>query len=272
MPAGGVRAARRGGRDAREAQRAGATSSRSCSPARRWRSSSRTTRRRCGAGATGSTRRVSGVRGARCRGDVVVPRRAAEEGLERFEAIATSHGLRSCAWGHGGDGNVHATVLVDPARRAELDAAEAVSEELYALVARARRLDRGRARRRLAEARAAGGAVGRARGGAARADQARVRPEGAAQPGQEARAAARRRQAASPEQSNWLGRDGAGGELELPTFDHTDPRDARRALPRGDGASCASRAGSRRCPSATWCWTARRASSSCARARRSSRG
>ena len=46
----------------------------------------------------------------------------------------TDHGLRSCAWGHGGDGNVHATVLVDPAREAELDAAEAVGEELFALV------------------------------------------------------------------------------------------------------------------------------------------
>jgi glycolate oxidase len=42
--------------------------------------------------------------------------------------------LRSCAWGHGGEGNVHATVLVDPARPPELDAAEAVSEELFGLV------------------------------------------------------------------------------------------------------------------------------------------
>ena len=42
-------------------------------------------------------------------------------------------GLRSCAWGHGGDGNVHATVLVDPDREAELDAAEAVAGKLFAL-------------------------------------------------------------------------------------------------------------------------------------------
>ena len=42
--------------------------------------------------------------------------------------------MRSCAWGHGGEGNVHATVLVDPDDEAELDAAEAVGEELFELV------------------------------------------------------------------------------------------------------------------------------------------
>jgi FAD/FMN-containing dehydrogenase len=66
--------------------------------------------------------------------DVVFPVERLREGLERFEEIAESHGLRSCAWGHGGDGNVHATVLVDPAREDELEAAEAVGEELFALV------------------------------------------------------------------------------------------------------------------------------------------
>jgi FAD/FMN-containing dehydrogenase len=66
--------------------------------------------------------------------DVVFPLERLREGLERFEQIATGHGLRSCAWGHGGEGNVHATVLVDPSRAPELDAAEAVGEELFALV------------------------------------------------------------------------------------------------------------------------------------------
>jgi FAD/FMN-containing dehydrogenase len=42
--------------------------------------------------------------------------------------------MRSCAWGHGGDGNVHATVLVDPAREEEIAAAEAVGAELFELV------------------------------------------------------------------------------------------------------------------------------------------
>jgi len=74
------------------------------------------------------------VRGASVNEDVVFPMERLQEGLERFEEMATSHGLRSCAWGHGGEGNVHATVLVDPDSEAELDTAEAVGEELFALV------------------------------------------------------------------------------------------------------------------------------------------
>jgi glycolate oxidase subunit GlcD len=77
---------------------------------------------------------VTGVRGAKVSGDVVLPLERLEQGLERFGEIAAGHGLRSCAWGHGGEGNLHATVLVDPANEQELDAAEAVEQELFALV------------------------------------------------------------------------------------------------------------------------------------------
>ncbi|MGO9759977.1 MAG: FAD-binding oxidoreductase [Solirubrobacteraceae bacterium] len=82
----------------------------------------------------GANPAVTAVRGAKVSEDVVFPLERVAEGLQRFEQIAAAHGLRSCAWGHGGDGNVHATVLVDPANGAELDAAEAVGEELFALV------------------------------------------------------------------------------------------------------------------------------------------
>ena len=76
---------------------------------------------------------VTAKRGAKVSEDIVFPIERLQEGLEGLEQIAARHGLRSCAWGHGGDGNVHATVLVDPAREEELDAAEAVGEELFAL-------------------------------------------------------------------------------------------------------------------------------------------
>ena len=76
---------------------------------------------------------VTAARGGKVSEDVVFPVERLKEGLEGFGEIAARHGLRSCAWGHGGDGNVHATVLVDPAREAELDAAEAAGEELFAL-------------------------------------------------------------------------------------------------------------------------------------------
>jgi FAD/FMN-containing dehydrogenase len=77
---------------------------------------------------------VTAVRGAKVSEDVVFPLERLATGLERFQEIAARHGLRSCAWGHGGEGNVHATVLVDPASEPELDAAEAVGEELFELV------------------------------------------------------------------------------------------------------------------------------------------
>jgi glycolate oxidase subunit GlcD len=78
---------------------------------------------------------VTSVRGAKASGDVVFPLEWLEDGLRGFEQIAARHGLRSCAWGHAGEGNVHATVLVDPREDAELDAADAVGEELFRLTA-----------------------------------------------------------------------------------------------------------------------------------------
>ena len=77
---------------------------------------------------------LTAVRGAKVSEDVVFPRGRLLEGLEGFERIAAAHDLRSCAFGHGGEGNVHATVLVDPEADSELDAAEEVEEELFGLV------------------------------------------------------------------------------------------------------------------------------------------
>jgi glycolate oxidase subunit GlcD len=77
---------------------------------------------------------VTGARGAKVSEDVVFPVECLGQGLRRFAELAQAKGLRACAWGHGGEGNVHATVLVDPASEAELDAAEALGEELFALV------------------------------------------------------------------------------------------------------------------------------------------
>jgi glycolate oxidase subunit GlcD len=77
---------------------------------------------------------VTAERGAKVSEDVVFPLERLAEGLARFDEIAGRHGLRSCAWGHGGEGNVHATVLVDPSSASELAAAAQVGEELFALV------------------------------------------------------------------------------------------------------------------------------------------
>ncbi len=77
---------------------------------------------------------VTGARGGKVSEDVSFPQERLAEGLTGFAEVATRHGLDACAWGHGGDGNVHATVLVDPASDAELDAAEEVGVELFQLV------------------------------------------------------------------------------------------------------------------------------------------
>jgi glycolate oxidase subunit GlcD len=77
---------------------------------------------------------VAGVRGGKVSEDVSFPVERLAEGLDGFARIAARHGMRSCAWGHGGDGNVHATVLVDPSEEAELDRAQAVGAELFELV------------------------------------------------------------------------------------------------------------------------------------------
>jgi glycolate oxidase subunit GlcD len=82
----------------------------------------------------GTNPAVTGVLGGKVSEDVVFPLERLAEGLERFEQLASAHGMRSCAWGHGGEGNVHATVLVDRSMDADLDAAEAVGHELFALV------------------------------------------------------------------------------------------------------------------------------------------
>jgi glycolate oxidase subunit GlcD len=75
---------------------------------------------------------VSAVRGGKVSEDVVVPVERLAEALERFAEIAERHGLQACAWGHGADGNVHANLLVDPGAPAELAAAAAATDELFA--------------------------------------------------------------------------------------------------------------------------------------------
>jgi len=78
---------------------------------------------------------ITSVRGAKVSADVVVPVEKLGATLDGFDEIAARRGLRSCSWGHAGEGNLHATVLVDPSSEPELDAAEEVMEELYELIA-----------------------------------------------------------------------------------------------------------------------------------------
>lgn len=76
---------------------------------------------------------VAAIEGGKVSEDVAVPVDRLEELLDRFEEIAAREGLKSCAWGHGGDGNAHATLLVDPRDRSTMAAAERATEALLEL-------------------------------------------------------------------------------------------------------------------------------------------
>ena len=77
---------------------------------------------------------------ARCGGkvseDIVVPLDRLREAVEETVAIGERHGLEPCSWGHAGDGNLHATFLVDPRDEAELQLAESAAGELFELAVR----------------------------------------------------------------------------------------------------------------------------------------
>ncbi len=93
-----------------------------------------------------------GAGGEGQRGRRVPARAAASRGSSASSRSPPRHGLRSCSFGHGGEGNVHATVLVDPARGGGARRGRGGRRGAVRARRRARRLDRRRARRGLAEA------------------------------------------------------------------------------------------------------------------------
>jgi len=76
---------------------------------------------------------VTAQRGGKVSEDIVVPVDRLREALAGTAEIAARHGLESCSWGHAGDGNLHATFLVDREDDAELERAAAAAEDLFAL-------------------------------------------------------------------------------------------------------------------------------------------
>jgi glycolate oxidase subunit GlcD len=76
---------------------------------------------------------ISAQRGGKVSEDVVVPLDRLAEMLQGTAEIASRHELESCSWGHAGDGNVHATFLVNRSDGAELEHAAAAAQELFAV-------------------------------------------------------------------------------------------------------------------------------------------
>ena len=73
---------------------------------------------------------VTSLRGGKLSEDVAVPVERLAEALERLPQIGEAHGLETCAWGHAGDGNLHATFLIRPD---EAPAAENAATEVFAM-------------------------------------------------------------------------------------------------------------------------------------------
>jgi glycolate oxidase subunit GlcD len=78
---------------------------------------------------------VQTPRGGKLSEDIVVPLDRLEEAIAATLEIGTRHGLQACSWGHAGDGNLHATMLVDPADPAEVARAEGAARDLFELAA-----------------------------------------------------------------------------------------------------------------------------------------
>jgi FAD/FMN-containing dehydrogenase len=57
---------------------------------------------------------VTSLRGGKLSEDIAVPVEKLAEALERFAEIGKRRGVPTCAWGHAGDGNIHATFLIEP--------------------------------------------------------------------------------------------------------------------------------------------------------------
>jgi FAD/FMN-containing dehydrogenase len=76
---------------------------------------------------------VVAVRGGKVSEDFAVPFDRLGEALDMIERIARESGAEVACWGHAGDGNVHASVLVDRADRPALRRAEAVADAFQAV-------------------------------------------------------------------------------------------------------------------------------------------
>ncbi len=79
---------------------------------------------------------VTAARGAKLSEDIAVPLDRLGEAIDETLAIGARHDLDACSWGHAGDGNVHATFLLDPGDDAQRARADSAAGELFDLAVR----------------------------------------------------------------------------------------------------------------------------------------
>ncbi|MDX6676992.1 MAG: glycolate oxidase [Solirubrobacteraceae bacterium] len=84
----------------------------------------------------GVSHAVRAARGDKLSEDVAVPLDRIAEAIEEIGAIGARHRLESCSWGHAGDGNLHATFLLEPGDDELRERAEAAAQEVFELALR----------------------------------------------------------------------------------------------------------------------------------------
>jgi FAD/FMN-containing dehydrogenase len=79
---------------------------------------------------------VTAARGGKLSEDLVVPASRLGDALAAVEEVGARHGVPVTSWGHAGDGNLHATVLVDRDDAAELARAEQAAHAMLEIAHR----------------------------------------------------------------------------------------------------------------------------------------
>lgn len=79
---------------------------------------------------------VAAQRGGKLSEDVVVGVEHLGEAIGEIVAIGRRHGLPACSWGHAGDGNLHATFMIDRADGDEIARAEVAAADVFAMADR----------------------------------------------------------------------------------------------------------------------------------------
>lgn len=79
---------------------------------------------------------VAAARGAKLSEDIAVPVDRLEEAISQTLAIGARRGLDACSWGHAGDGNMHASFLLDAGDAGQRALADAAADELFDLALR----------------------------------------------------------------------------------------------------------------------------------------
>ncbi|HEX8714742.1 MAG TPA: FAD-linked oxidase C-terminal domain-containing protein, partial [Solirubrobacteraceae bacterium] len=76
---------------------------------------------------------VSTERGGKVSEDIVVPVARVADAVQMIHALGDRLGLPTCTWGHAGDGNIHASFVIDPRDAGEVERANRTTDSLFAI-------------------------------------------------------------------------------------------------------------------------------------------